>query len=94
MWYDSPTPVGALAQALMASENVDKSWHPLLAPIVRRSTPEELSVGLGLADETNIETSPYHYAQCVFSRAQREMDAQATADKLDMLDAQLYREDN
>ena len=95
MWYDSPTPVGALAQALMASEKVDTVWHPLLAPIVKRSTPGELSVALGLADQTNIETSPYHYAQCVVSRAKREMDAQAiSGEKLDMLDVQLYREDN
>jgi hypothetical protein len=56
MWYDSATPVGALAQALMASEKVHKAWHPLLVPIVKRSTPEELSVALGLADQTNIET--------------------------------------
>ena len=73
MWYDSATPVGALAQALMASEKVGKVWHPLLIPIVKRSTPEELSVALGLAEQTNIETSPYHYAQCVVSRAQREL---------------------
>jgi hypothetical protein len=75
MWYDSATPVGALAQALMASEKLEKSWHPILVPIVKRSSPEELSVALGLADETNIETSPYHYAQCVFSRAERELAA-------------------
>jgi len=42
---------------------------------VKRSTHEELSVALGLADQTNIETSPYHYAQCVFSRAERELAA-------------------
>jgi hypothetical protein len=77
MWYDSPTPVGALAQALMASEKVDKAWHPILAPIVKRSTPEELSVALGPADQTNIETSPYHYAQCVMTRAARELAARS-----------------
>jgi len=90
MWYDSATPVGALAQALMASEKLDKSWHPILVPIVKRSTPEELSVALGLAEQTNIETSPYHYAQCVFSRAQREQAAHSDEES-DKLDAQLYR---
>jgi len=67
-WYDSKTPVGAMAQALMASDKLEKVWHPMLQTIVESSTPEELSVPLGPADIANIETTPHHYATHVVDR--------------------------
>jgi hypothetical protein len=73
MWYDSRTPVGALAQALMANQKLEKAWHPALTKIMEGATPEELAAELGPADLANIERTPYHYAEHVVSRAQREL---------------------
>lgn len=75
LWYDSRTPVGAIAQALMACEKLEKSWHPALKELVEESTPEELAAGLGPADVANIENSPFHYATHLLGRARREKHA-------------------
>jgi hypothetical protein len=85
MWYDSKTPVGALAKALMACEKLDKSWHPFLQTVVNRSTPEELAAELGPADKANIENTPWHYAEHVAGRAARIQNAQGLPRNLEAL---------
>jgi hypothetical protein len=71
IWYDSKTPVGALAQALMACEKLEESWSAMLKPLVDASTPEELATELGPADVANIKNTPFHYATHLLGRAQR-----------------------
>ena len=80
LWYDSRTPVGAIAQALMACEKLEKSWHPVLKELVEESTPQELAADLGPADVANIENSPFHYATHLLGRARREKHARRQGD--------------
>lgn len=84
MWYDSRTPVGALAKALMAS-TLDKSWHPFLQTVVDSSTPEELAAELDAADKANIEKTPWHYAEHLAGRSQRIQDARKLPRNLEAL---------
>ena len=58
IWYDSRTPVGALAQALIACEKLEATWHPVLKPLVEASTPEELAAELGL--QTSLTSRTRH----------------------------------
>lgn len=71
LWYDSRTPVGTLAQALIACEQLGQSWHPILRPLVEAAGPQELSWELGPADVANIKESPHHYATHLLERARR-----------------------
>ena len=84
LWYDSKTPVGALAKALMASK-LDKSWHPFLQTVVDSSTPEELAAEIGPADKANIENTPWHYAEHIAGRTKRIQDARKLPRNLEAL---------
>jgi hypothetical protein len=55
------------------NEKLEKGWHPALMKIMEGATPDELAAELGPADLANIERTPYHYAEHVVSRAQREL---------------------
>jgi hypothetical protein len=71
LWYDSRTPVGTLAQALIACGQLGELWHIILRRIVEDAKPEELGCELGPADVANIKESPHHYATHVIERANR-----------------------
>ena len=79
LWYDSRTPVGTLAQALIACGQLQEEWHPILRRLVEATSPEELAAELGPADIANIKECPHHYATHVVERAQRIKGAKSHA---------------